>query len=73
MKDEKEVANICNDFFFNIVPKLGKRTQHESLNSTDNSQDQIENAVSKYENHPGIILITKHMEGAHSYFVFEIE
>ena len=28
-------------------------------------------ATSKYENHPSIILIKKHMEGVNSSFVFE--
>ena len=39
-------------------------TQHGFLNTTDNSEDQIENAICKYENHPSIILIKKHMQGA---------
>ena len=55
----------------NIVSNLGIKTQHEFLNTTDNSQDPIENAIRKYENHPGIILIKKHMEGANSSFVFK--
>ena len=55
----------------NIVPNLGLTTQHEFLNTTDNSQDPIENAICKYQNHPSIILITKHMEGTNSSFVFE--
>ena len=55
----------------NIVPNLGIKTQHEFLNTTDNSQDPIENAICKYENHPSIILIKKHMQGANSSFVFE--
>ena len=29
----------------NIVPNLGIKTQHEFLNTTDNSQDPIENAI----------------------------
>ena len=56
----------------NIVPNLGIKTQHEFLNTTDNSQDPIENAICKYENHPSIILIKKYMEGTNSSFVFEI-
>ena len=70
-KDEEKVANIFNNFFVNIVPNLGIKTQHEFLNTTDNSQDPIENAICKYENHPSIILIKKHMQGANSSFVFE--
>ena len=71
IKDEEKVANIFNNFFVNIVPNLGIKTQHEFLNTTDNSQDPIENAIWKYENHPSIILIKKHMEGTNSFFVFE--
>ena len=55
----------------NIVPNLGIKTQHEFLNITDKSQDPIDNAICKYENHPNIILIKKHMQGANSSFVFE--
>ena len=71
IKSEEEVANIFSNFFVNIVPNLGIKTQHEFLNTTDNSQDPIENAICKYENHPSIILIKKHMQGANSSFVFE--
>ena len=64
IKDE-EVTNIFNDFV-NTVPNLSIRTQHEFLNTSDNSQDPIENAIYKYENHPSIILIKKYMEEANS-------
>ena len=55
----------------NIVPNLGIKTHHEFSNTNDNSQDPIENAICKYENHPSVILIKKHMEGTNSSFVFE--
>ena len=55
----------------NIVPNLGIKTQHEFSNTNDNSQDPIENAICKYENHPSVILMKKHMEGTNSSFVFE--
>ena len=70
-KGAEEVANIFNDFFVNAVPKLGIRTQHEFLNTIDDWQNPLENAISKYENHPSFILIKEHMEGANSSFVFE--
>ena len=60
MKDKEEVDNIFNNFFVNIVPTLGIKTEHEVLNTTDNSQDPIENAICKYENHPSIIFAKKH-------------
>ena len=69
IKDEEKSANIFNNFFVNIESNLViKKTQHEFLNITDNSQDRIENGICKYENH---ILIKKHMQGANSSFVFE--
>ena len=71
IKDEEKVAIIFNNFFVNIVPNLGIKSQHEFLNTTDNSQDPIENATYKYENHPSIILIKKHMQGSNSSFAFE--
>ena len=55
----------------NIIPNLSIKTQNEFFNTTNSSQDPIENAICKYENHPSIILITKHMEGANSSFTFE--
>ena len=55
----------------NIVLNLGNWTQHEFLNTIDNSQDQFQNAICKNENHLSIILIKKHMEGANSSFVFQ--
>ena len=48
----------------NIAPNLGIRTQHEFLNTINNLKDPIEVANCKCENHPSIILIKKHMEGA---------
>ena len=58
----------------NIVPNLGIETGHDltPLNTTDNSQDPIENTLCKYEDHANIILIKKHMDGVNSSFVFEI-
>ena len=32
VRDEKEVANIFNDFFVNIALNLGINTEHEFLN-----------------------------------------
>ena len=48
LEDEEEVANIFNNFFVNVVPNLGIKTQHEFLKPTDKSQDPIENAICKY-------------------------
>ena len=73
IKDKEEVANIFDNFFMNvnIVSNLGIKAQHEFPNTTDNSQDPIENTICKSENHPSITLIKKHVEGTNSSFVFE--
>ena len=38
------------------------------LNTTDISNNLIENAICKYNNHPNVIAITKYMKGANSTF-----
>ena len=71
VRDEKEVANIFNDFFVNIVPNLGINTKHDFLNTTNISHNPIENAIYKYENHPSVIAIKSHMKGTNSSFFFQ--
>ena len=63
VRDEKEVTNIYNDFFVNIVPNLGLNTGHDFLNTTNNSHNPIENAIYKHENHSIVIAIKKTYEG----------
>ena len=71
MRDEKEVANIFNEFFLNIVPNLGITTEHEFLNTTNISHNPIENAIYKYENHPTVIAIKNHMKETTFSFSFQ--
>ena len=68
-KGKEEVANIFNDFFVNIVPNLGIWTQHEFLNTTDSSQNLIEDVICKNKDPPSIILIKKHTEETKSSIV----
>ena len=68
VRDEKEVSNIFNDFFVNIVLNLGINTEHDFLNTTNISYNPIENAVYKYEDHPSVIAIKKYMKGTNSLF-----
>ena len=69
--DEKEVANIFNYFFVNIVPNLGINTEHKFLNTINISHNPIENAIYKYENHPSVIAIKNHMKGTNSSLSFQ--
>ena len=70
-RDEKEVANIFNDFFVKIVPILVINTAQEFLNTTNISHNPIENAIYKYENHPSVIAIKNLMKGTNSSFSFQ--
>ena len=71
VRDEKEVANIFDDYFVNIVPNLDKNTEHNLLNTTNISHNPIQNAIYKYENHPSVIAIKKHINGTNSSFSFQ--
>ena len=59
-------------FFVNIAPNLWINTEHDFLNTTNFSHDPIENAIYKYENHPSVTAIKKHMKGTNSLFFFQI-
>ena len=71
VRDEKEVAIIFNDFFVNMVPNLKINSEYDFLNTTNISHNPIENVVYKYENHPSVIAIKKHMLGTNSSFCFQ--
>ena len=71
VRDEKEVANIFNDFFVNIVPNLRINTKHDVLNTTNISHNPTENAIYKYENHPSVLAIKNHMKDTNSSFSFQ--
>ena len=60
VRDEKEVRNIFNDFFVNIISNLGINTQHNFLNTANISHNPIENDIHKYENHASVIAHKNH-------------
>ena len=59
--DEIEIAKLYNEYFVNIVKKLGLYTKEQSV-STENSLSEVEIAIAKYINHPSRIAITEEME-----------
>ena len=60
--DEIQIANLFNEYFVNIVKKLGLFTKEQNAISTENSLSEVEIAITKYGNHPSIIAITEKME-----------
>ena len=60
--DEIEIAKLFNEYFVNIVKKLGLFKEEQSAISTENSLSEVEIAIAKYGYHPSIIAITKKMD-----------
>ena len=60
--DESEKANIFNEYFVNIVKKLGILTEEQTTYSATNQLSEVEMAIIKYKNHPSIKAITDRME-----------
>ena len=56
--DEIQFANLFNEYFVNIVKKLGLFTKEQSAMSTENSLSEVEIVIAKYGNHPSLIAIT---------------
>ena len=60
--DETKDAKIFNEYFVNIMKKLGLIRKEQSAISTENSSNEVEIANAKHQNHPSIIAITEKME-----------
>ena len=60
--DESEIAKIFNEYFVNIVKKLGILTEDQTMYSAANQLSEVEMAIIKYKNHPSIKAITDRME-----------
>ena len=60
--DESEIAKIFNEYFVNIVKKLGILTEEQTMYSSGNQLSEAEMAIIKYKNHPSIKAITDRME-----------
>ena len=60
--DESEIAKIFNEYFVNIVKKLGILTEEQTMYSEANQLSEVEMAIIKYKNNPNIKTITGRME-----------
>ena len=60
--DETEIAKLFNEYFVNIVKKLGIFTEKQCAVSTENSLSEVERAIAKYKNHRSINAVTEGME-----------
>ena len=60
--DEIEIGKLFNEYFVNIVKKIGLFTKKQSTISTENSLSEVDIATAKCGNHPSIIPITEKIE-----------
>ena len=60
--DESEIAKNFNEYFVNIVRKLGILTEKQTMYSAANQLSEVEMAIIKYKNHPSIKAINDKME-----------
>ena len=60
--DEIQIANLFNEYFVNILNKLGLFTKKQSSIYTKNSLSEVEIAITKYGNYPSKIAVTEKME-----------
>ena len=71
IRNEKEVANVFNKYFANIVPNImGITNNHNLLSDLDTTNDPIEKIINKYQNHPSITSINKPMTRSELTFSF---
>ena len=50
--DESEIAKLFDEYFVNIVKKLGILTEEQTKYSATNQLHEVEIAIIKYKNHP---------------------
>ena len=65
--DDKEVAEIFNEYFVNITDSLGIIEPKDALQDTDGISDLVEIAIQKYSSHPSVKLISSNTKPSHSF------
>ena len=67
MSDSKKVADIMVDFFSNVVETLNIPDNTDIISNTDHTEDNVEQAIGKYANHPSITKIKNCYKGDHQF------
>ena len=69
--ENKDLAKTFNNFFSNIVNKLGIEDVPDDESNLPNIDDPISKAIAKYENHLSILRIKNYMKEKDLNFYFE--
>ena len=59
LSNDKHISECFNEYFINVTDALSITT-HDNISDTSISIDPIVNAISKYAQHPSILLIIEH-------------
>ena len=59
ISEDKAIPQVFNRFFINIVPNLKISVENDFDTNFLKSEDPGLNAISKYKNHPSVIIIKK--------------
>ena len=65
--DDAKIAEKFNNFFVDSVSNLELKQNSSILNYADHLQDPVEKAIHKFENHPSISEIKKHIHNENAF------
>ena len=65
--DDREVANIFNEYFISITEVLGIQEPKDILMPIEGLHDPIEVAIKKFSSHPSIELIYKNKKSSNEF------
>ena len=71
--ENEDLAKTFNNFFSNIVNKLGIEDVPDDESNLSNIDDPISKVIAKYENHPSILRIKNYMKEKDLNFSFEFD
>ena len=73
ISDEKDVAEVLNDFYINIVEQMTGETpvSFSAKSESNNGSDDIQIITDRYENHPSILRIKEQMNDINTNFEFQ--
>ena len=61
ISDKKEISEIFNTFFINVVGNLNITLDHNILDNTAGNKDPILRIINRYKNHPSILAISENV------------
>lgn len=62
ISEDKDVANILNDFFANVTKNLDINIPQDCIQNTSSTSDSIDDIIQKFTNHPSIKNINRYVK-----------